>query len=98
MTEAEIAQALQARLAVPVKIAVKRRQAHLHVLLSRSPQTQLNYPHLTQQVQAELEALGLLGLKQVTVYGRASGQSNTSGSKPNRCRIVYWPLRKPQSR
>lgn len=75
MTEAEIAQALQARLAVPVKIAVKRRQAHLHVLLNRSPQTQLDYPHLTQQVRAALEALGLSGLEQVTVYGRASGHS-----------------------
>ncbi|MFS8861041.1 hypothetical protein [Synechococcus sp. B60.1] len=58
MTEAEIAQALQASLAVPVKIAVKRRQGHLHVLLNRSPQTQLNHPHLTQQVRAGLEALG----------------------------------------
>ncbi|MFS8864843.1 hypothetical protein NW857_04395 [Synechococcus sp. H55.9] len=75
MTEAEIAQALQASLAVPVKIAVKRRQGHLHVLLNRSPQTQLDYPHLTQQVRAALEAFGLSGLEQVTVYGRTSGHS-----------------------
>ncbi len=75
MTEAEIAQALQARLAVPVQIAVKRRQAHLHVLLNRSPQTQLDYRHLTQQVRAALEALGLSGLEQVTVYGQVSGHS-----------------------
>ncbi len=88
MTEAEIAQALQARLAVPVKIAVKRRQAHLHVLLNRSPQTQLNYPHLTQQVRAALEALGLSGLEQVTVYGRASGHSEYEWQKTE-------PLRDP---
>ena len=37
MTEAEIAQALQARLAAPLRIAVKRRQGHLHVLLNRPP-------------------------------------------------------------
>ncbi len=75
MTEAEIAQALQARLVAPVKVAVKRRQGHLHILLSRASQAQLDYPHLTDQVQAELKALALSGLEQVTVYGRESGHS-----------------------
>ncbi|MEN9226298.1 MAG: hypothetical protein Q6M54_12595 [Thermostichus sp. DRC_bins_24] len=49
MTEAEIAQALQARLVAPVKVAVKRRQGHLYVLLSRPSQAQLDYPRLTDQ-------------------------------------------------
>ncbi|MEN9223457.1 MAG: hypothetical protein Q6M04_13570 [Thermostichus sp. BF3_bins_97] len=81
MTEAEIAQALQARLVAPVKIAVKRRQGHLHVLLSRPSQAQLNYPHLTDQVQAELKVLAISGLEQVTVYGRESGHSEYEWEK-----------------
>lgn len=75
MTEAEIAQALQARLAAPVRIAVKRRQGHLHVLLNRPPLARVDYPHLTERVRVELRALGLPGLEQVTVYGRESGHS-----------------------
>ncbi len=81
MTEAEIAQALQARLVAPVKVAVKRCQGHLHVLLSRPSQAQLDYPHLTDQVQAELKALALSGLEQVTVYGRESGHSEYEWEK-----------------
>ncbi|MCJ2543067.1 hypothetical protein [Thermostichus vulcanus] len=75
MTEAEIAAVLQSRLGAPVKIAVKRRQGHLHVLLGRSAEVQLDYPHLTDQVQAELKALALSGLEQVTVYGRELGRA-----------------------
>ncbi len=75
MTEAEIAQALQARLAAPVRIAVKRRQGHLHVLLNRSSSARVDYPHLMERVQAELRALGLPGLEHVTVYRRESGHS-----------------------
>ncbi|MCF2972409.1 hypothetical protein L1047_14530 [Synechococcus sp. Nb3U1] len=75
MTEAEIAAVLQSRLAAPVKIAIKRRQGHLHVLLNRPSQARLDYPHLTDQVQAELKALALSGLEQVTVYGRESGHT-----------------------
>lgn len=75
MTEAEIAALLQSRLAVPVKIAIKRRQGHLHVLLGRSAEVQLDYPHLTDRVQAELKALALSGLERVTVYGRELGRT-----------------------
>ncbi|MFQ3613331.1 MAG: hypothetical protein SNJ68_06415 [Cyanobacteriota bacterium] len=75
MTEAEIAAVLQSRLGAPVKIAIKRRQGHLHVLLGRSTEVQLDYPHLTDRVQAELKALSLSGLEQVTVYGRELGHA-----------------------
>ncbi|MGQ9836599.1 MAG: hypothetical protein ACUVRV_01190 [Cyanobacteriota bacterium] len=75
MTEAEIAAVLQSRLAVPVKIAIKRRQGHLHVLLGRSAEIQLDYPRLSDQVQAELKALALSGLERVTVYGRELGRT-----------------------
>ncbi|MEN9231959.1 MAG: hypothetical protein Q6L68_13725 [Thermostichus sp. DG02_5_bins_236] len=75
MTEAEIAAVLQSRLGAPVKVAVKRRQGHLHVLLGRSAQVQLDYPHLTEQIQAQLKTLALPGLEQVTVYGRQSGHA-----------------------
>ncbi|MEN9203011.1 MAG: hypothetical protein Q6K80_07560 [Thermostichus sp. DG_1_6_bins_120] len=75
MTEAEIAAVLQSRLATPAKIAIKRRQGHLHVLLGRAAQVELDYPHLTNQIQAELKALALPGLEQVTVYGRQLGHA-----------------------
>jgi hypothetical protein len=85
MTEAEIAQALQARLAAPVKIAVKRRQGHLHVLLNRSSSARVDYPHLMERVQAELRVLGLPGLEQSRCTGVSRDILNTSGSKRPLC-------------
>lgn len=75
MTEEEIIQALQTDLAqYRLKPVVKRKQSHLHVLLSRPEDVAVDYAFLTKQVCTRIRSLRLQEITQITIYGRVSGQ------------------------
>ncbi|NJO85880.1 MAG: hypothetical protein HC818_04050 [Synechococcaceae cyanobacterium RM1_1_27] len=74
MSEAEITQLLQANLAqYRIKVVVRQRQDHLHILLTRPPGPAPNYDGLSGQVRNRLLGLSLDSISTVTLYGREAG-------------------------
>jgi hypothetical protein len=77
MMEQELTQSLQPLFkSLQVKFAVKVKQGHMHILLSRSASKSIDYPMVTQSLQRKIQELGLtsVGMKGVTVYGRVAGE------------------------
>jgi hypothetical protein len=74
MSEAEITQLLQANLAqYRIKVVVRQRQDHLHILLTRPSGPPPNYAGLSSQVRNRLLGLSLDPISEVTLYGREAG-------------------------
>lgn len=84
MMEQELTQSLQPLLkSLQVKFAVKVKQGHMHILLSRSASKAVDYPVVTQALQRKIQELGLtsVGMKGVTVYGRVAGEKQWEWEK-----------------
>ncbi len=74
MDEAEIAKALQRDLDFHrVKTQVRRRQNQLHILLTRSESSSVNYASLFKIVQECLQHLKIPATDSFVLYGRVSG-------------------------
>ncbi len=79
MTEDQLTEVLQANLAqYRIKVVVRHRQDHLHVLLTRPPGPFPNYQGLANQIRGRLMGLSPAGVSAVTLYGREAGSQDSN--------------------
>lgn len=79
MTEDQLTEVLQANLAqYRIKVVVRHRQDHLHVLLTRPPGPFPNYQGLANQIRGRLMGLSPTGVSAVTLYGREAGSQDSN--------------------
>ncbi len=79
MTEDQLTEVLQANLAqYRIKVVVRHRQDHLHVLLTRPPGPFPNYQVLATQIRGRLMGVSPAGVSAVTLYGREAGSQDSN--------------------
>lgn len=88
-----------------IKTLVRRKQDHLHILLTRPAETSVNYPAVMRLIRDDLRMLRPSEVTGITVYGREQDQRDYEWQVTSRLQedsegdrdgtTLHMPIRKP---